>query len=203
MTCWAGLTGDKVSMPSFLNRLIHISSHEKNQYQYKLKLMSKSQPHGRHLHRAGSLVNRDGLGLGTVHSSVTPSLSSEMFYCFQGPELQEWIWSKIHNVQQDALAYSNLATREISLTLVSLFALLHCLKGSAELLSVSSCPLLALTGSIPPSRLHLALMALCVFGSPLSSLQLKKKTLYNNCHHLSHSKWLPVIASEYENMVII
>lgn len=38
----------QVSMPTFLDRLIHLSSLEKNQYKYKLKMVSKSQPHGSH-----------------------------------------------------------------------------------------------------------------------------------------------------------
>lgn len=60
----------QVSMPSFLNRLIHISSHEKNQYKYKLKIVSKSQPHSSHSSGVRSLANRDGLGSCTIHSFV-------------------------------------------------------------------------------------------------------------------------------------
>lgn len=172
MTCWVGLAGDKVSMPSFLNRLIHVSSHEENQYKYKLEMCQSHSPMAGTLHRVGSLANRGGLGSSTVHSfvsqhhpfpelcnvSLLPGASTAGMNLIQNSQCSagcpHLFWTGYQGDFPD-------------------FCFLLCPSALSEWKCRASCPLLALFGSIPLSRLHLALMAVCVFGSPLSSQQLK------------------------------
>lgn len=164
------------------------------------RLCQSHSPMAATLHRVRSLANRDGLGSCTIHFFVSqrhPFPEHHNILLLSGESAAEM--NLIQNSQCSA-GCPHLFWIGLQRDFPD-FCFLLCpsaLNRNAKLLSVPSCPLLAL---IPLSRLHFATMVVCMFEIPLPSLQFKKPPY--NWHHLSHSDWLLVTASEYENMVIV
>lgn len=72
-----------VCMSSFQNRFIHISCHEKNQQNDKLKMVSKFQLHGRHPSQLDPLLTQVALAAGQVTFLVKQDYHlHQPWYCF-------------------------------------------------------------------------------------------------------------------------